>query len=119
MATPSWLARAAARGADHPWTFGAVVAAYCEIEGCSPDDLAARLDCTPDTLMWISLCRCPAGGAFADQIQSIASKFNVPAGELAAIVRRADAIGVLRSSDETAQELIAARDRAGDDGEDL
>lgn len=119
MATPSWLTHAAARGADHRWTFGAIVATYCEIERCSTEDVAARLDCTTDTLMWISLCRRPAPDEFADQIQSIATRFNVPAAKLAAIVRRVYAIGALRSSDESAQELIAARDRADDDGEDL
>ena len=119
MATPSWLTRAAARGADHPWMFGAIVAAYCDIERCSTDDVAARLDCTTDTLMWISLCRRPARDQFADQIQSIATRFNVSARELAAIVRRVDAIVALRSSDESAQELIAARDRAHDDGKEL
>ena len=119
MATPRWLTRAAARGADHRWTFGAVVAAYCEIECCSTEDVAARLHCTTDTLMWISLCRRPAPDGFADQIQSIATKFGVSAAELAAIVRRVDAIGALRASDESAQELIAARDRADEHGEDL
>jgi len=119
MVTPSWLDRAAARGADHPWTFGAIVAAYCESERCSIDEVAARLDCTTDTLMWISLCRRPARDAFAHQIQSIATRFDVPARQLAAIVRRVDAIGALRLGDESEQELIAARDRADDDGEDL
>jgi hypothetical protein len=116
MAMPSWLSRAAAEAADHPWTFGAIVAAYCEIERCSAADVAARLDCTAETLMWISLCRRPSRDEFAANVQSIAARFSVPAHELAAIVRRVDAIASLRSSEEFAQHLIAARDRHDDEG---
>ena len=112
MATPSWLSRAAARSLDHPWTFGAVVAAYCEIERCSAADVAARLECTPETLMWISLCRRPGGDEFASQLMIIAARFGVPVQELAAIVRRVDAFSALRSDEEHAEpHLIAARDR--------
>jgi hypothetical protein len=118
MAMNSWLRRAAARSSDHPWTFGAVVAAYREIEKCSAAGVAAQLQCTPETLMWISLCRRPGGDQFADQVRSIATRFRVPAEELAAIVRRVDAIGALRSREQPAEHLIAARDRRDDEGHD-
>lgn len=117
MGTPSWLARAAARSTDHSWTFGSIVTAYCEIEGCSKQDVAAQLDCSVDTLMWISLCRRPGPDGFAHQVHSIATKFGVSAPKLAAMVRRVDSISALRSST-VAQELVAARDRADANEED-
>ena len=119
MTIPNWLTRAASRSAEHAWTFGTVIATYCELEGTTREGVASGLGCSREVLMWLSLCRRPAGEGFRDQIQQLAERFDVDPAKLAAIVRRVDAVAALRSVSATADQpmLLAARDRSEGEGE--
>src|SRR5207302_6715236 len=91
----SWLGPAARRAQLEPWALGWILSRLCELEGSSHEDLAAELHCDVTTLRWIFLCRTPAEGRFAEDVERIALRFRLDANRLAAVVRRADAVVAL------------------------
>ncbi len=120
MTTPRWLNKASARVQECSWSLGSIFERYCDLEHRSLGQLAEELDCTPETISWMTLCRQPAPGRFAEDVESIASRFSVSAGRLAGIIRRVQVLDALRHDEtdrtsDAAELLIAARDRAKDD----
>lgn len=113
MASPSWLGRAALRSRAETWTLGHVFSRCCQAEGASDDDLALELDCSIDTMRWLSLCRAPSRARFAEDVEQIAARFNVSVHRLAGLVRRADALEALQAGhkDPSSELHLAARDR--------
>lgn len=88
---------------------------YARSEVLDQQRLAARLDCTPETLGRLALCRRPRGDSLIEDIERIAYRFQIHADVLLEIVRRADALGALRRAGETDQVRAAARDHEPDD----
>ncbi len=118
MKTPNWLERAARQSTKHLWTLGSVLDDYRNIERATPDQLAAFLGCSVDTLDWLSLCRKPTPERFADDIARIAQRFNLNPSTLAQVVRRVDVVHAFRrpaKSREGESLLIAARDRKNEE----
>ncbi|MBU8898329.1 hypothetical protein DRW03_32800 [Corallococcus sp. H22C18031201] len=97
---------------------------YRQLEGLSPDDLARELNCSRDTLLWMSLCRKPEGDTRREQVTAIAERHGVTPLSLARILRHVEIMATLAMStrDEqtgTSRIQLAARDRIdrGDDDE--
>lgn len=44
----------------------------CELEGTSGNDIATELECTPDTLRWVYLCRAPSEEHSAEDVGRVA-----------------------------------------------
>jgi hypothetical protein len=112
--TPRWLERAARSGSERPWTMGSVLEEYCASEGVTRQHLAALLGCSSESLAWLSLCRRPGPEQFAEDVNKIAERFQIEPAKLAQIVRRVDAVAVLRRPrdvEEGDPVLLAARDR--------
>ncbi len=111
--TPKWLEHAARRGSERPWTLGAVLDEYCRDEGLTREQLSSLLDCGLDSLAWLSLCRRPAPEQFAEDVARIAERFQIESAKLAQVIRRVDAVAVLRRPSNAEEEdplLLAARD---------
>ena len=85
---------------------------YARSEGLDEAGLAAALGCPPETLTMLRLCRSPRDDTFKEDIDSIATRFQVDAGVLADAVRRGQTIAVMqaRQPDQTGGMLLAARD---------
>ncbi len=112
--TPRWLEQAARRGSERPWTLGAVLSEYSRYEGLTREQLSSLLSCSLDSLAWLSLFRRPAPERFAEDVSKIAERLQINASKLAQIVRRVDAVAVLRRAVNAQEEdplLLAARDR--------
>ncbi|CAN96316.1 hypothetical protein predicted by Glimmer/Critica [Sorangium cellulosum So ce56] len=111
---PKWLDRASRRSGECEWTLGAALDEYCRTEGKTREQLAALLGCRVDSLDWLSLCRKPDPERFAEDVTRIAERFQIEGPRLAQIIRRVDAVAVLRrATHEECNEpmLLAARDR--------
>jgi hypothetical protein len=86
---------------------------YARSEGLDGDGLAQRLGIRVEELGPLGLCRRPAGERFAEDVRTIARRFGIDETLLAEMVRRADALGALRTGRQEAGGLVAAaRDRA-------
>ncbi len=119
MTKPRWLEHASRQSSEHPWTLGAALDEYCRTEGLSREQLAALLGCSLDSLGWLSLCRRPDPERFAEDITRIAEQFQIEGPKLARIIRRVEAVAVLRRANHAeheAQMLLAARDRDKETG---
>lgn len=120
MSDPDWLEPAARRSALEAWTLGHAFAKYRALEGRSQEELAKELGCSLDVLLWLSLCRCPQGEAFPEQVSTIAKRFAVDLLPLTQVLRRVevmDALSIRAEDGETTDEgavLLAARDRSHD-----
>src|SRR5437867_1670527 len=113
---PRWLEHAARRGSERPWTLGAALDDHCRNEGVTREQLSSLLGCSPDAVAWLSLCRRPSPEQFAEYVSKIAERFQIDPFKLARIVRRVDAVGVLRRPNHAQEHeedplLLAARDR--------
>jgi hypothetical protein len=120
MANPKWLKVAAQRSGQHTWTLGYVFEQYRKYEGKSLEQLAAELDCSLETLDWLSLCRRPDEERFAEHLDMIEKRFAVEPYRLAAVIRRVEVLDVLPASKEGGEAgeeafLLAARDHTTDD----
>jgi hypothetical protein len=124
MSNPEWLKTAARRSAHEAWMLGSVFERYRELEGVTPEALAAELGCTVDVLHWLSLCRRPEGEAFSEHVFTIAERFKVDPLRLVTVLRRVevmDALSMRSESGEASDEeslLLAARDRSHDEETD-
>ena len=119
--TPRWLDQAARCGSERPWTLGAVMVDYCANESVTQQQLAALLGCSLESLAWLCLCRRPAPDQFAEDVARIAGRFHIEVAKLAQVVRRVDAVAVLRqprNTDENDPILLAARDRDDEEHDD-
>jgi hypothetical protein len=120
------MAALARRVEDDPFFLAAALAAYARTEGLSDALLAQRLGCMPVQLAAMRLCRTPRPTAreFQEDVERIASAFQIDATVLAEVVRRADSLRAFRTvADERAGYLMAARDlepnEAGDEPEEV
>lgn len=90
------------------------MAEYARSENLEAAGLAMLLNCSSETLDRLRLCRRPRSTAhlFQADVDRIATRFGIRAETLAEIVRRADALLVLRSASASEDSLLAAaRDR--------
>jgi len=111
---PRWLEHAARRSSERAWTLGSALDEYRRSEGLTREQLSLLLDCSLDSLAWLSLCRRPAPEQFAEDVSMIAERFQIDASRLAQVLRRVDAVAVLRRAVNMQEEdplLLAARDR--------
>ncbi|WP_375770948.1 hypothetical protein NR798_08605 [Archangium gephyra] len=119
MANPKWLEVAARRSGQLSWTLGYVFEQYRKYEGKTAEELAVELDCSPETLEWLSLCRRPSEERFVEHLELIEKRFAVEPHRLAAVVRHVEVLDVLPASQEQEEKeesfLLAARDRTTDD----
>lgn len=93
---------------------GSVLDEYCASEGITREQIAVLLGCSSESLSWLSLCRRPAPEQFVEDITKIADRFRIEPAKLAQIVRRVEAIAVLRRPRDVEKDdpvLLAARDR--------
>lgn len=122
MANRDWLNTAARRAVEHPWTLGAVLEAYKDLEDIDDEELIRRLGCDQEHRQLLAVCRQPREQHFAEDVVRIAGRFSLDAGCLAAILRRVEVVDALRSSSSrqesgTDATLLAARDRKHEDDE--
>ena len=108
------LAALAMRVRDEVFFLASALSEYARSENLEEPGLMMLLNCSSDTLTRLRLCRRPRPDAphFMADVDRIASRFDIQAEILAEIVRRADALVVLRrASDSNNGVLKAARDR--------
>ncbi len=105
----------ARRAAADPYFLASVLEDYARTERIDDDSLARLLGCGVEVLNKLRLCRRPRTepALFRQDINRIASHFEIDAGMLAQVVRRSDAVRALRlGAGEQRELLMAARDRA-------
>ncbi len=107
------LRRAAERASSRPeflaWTF----ARYEDLEAVRDDRLQAQLGVAADHWPRLKLCLRPRADTFLHDLTQIAAAFGIDRADLAAVIRRIDAVEVLRASERpgAAGNLLAARSR--------
>jgi hypothetical protein len=103
----------ATRLRDDPFFLACPLALYAESEQIDDTKLAAALGCTPESLVLVRLCRAPELARFMEDIDRIATKFNLNADALAQAVRGGQAIlHLLQIGSSNQGTLLAARDNA-------
>jgi len=103
-----------------PFFLAFTLRAYAESEGLADRELAEQLGCPVEALDAVRLCRRPRPDAgFRQDVTRIAERFGLRVGELARIVRQADALTALRAEATGGSGVLrAARDRdVAPDGE--
>ena len=107
------LQSAADRATRRPEFLGWLLARYAELEKLGGDVL--RRDWRVSMSDWsrLQLCLRPRPEAFLHDVTEIATAFDLDRGALAAIVRRVDAVEVLRMNEQPGApgSLLAARTR--------
>lgn len=119
------LRRAAQRAAAHRFFVASDLAAWQELHHMGEEALAEFLDCPPDQLPRLALCRRPdpAGRDFRSEVERIAAHVGARAERLARLMREVEAARALRQADRPETQngrgmLLAARDRMGEQAPD-
>jgi hypothetical protein len=86
------LARAAGRAATRPEYLGWILARYAEVEAKSDEQVAEMLGASVQDLYRLRLCLRPRLESFAADVQQIAGKFELDAGDLARVIRHVEAL---------------------------
>jgi hypothetical protein len=88
------LTTLAERVEDDPFFLGCPLRLYAKSEGLSEAQLAAALECSPDALVLLRLCRAPTAeqGRFQKGIEEISVRFGIKPDVLTEVVRRGQAI---------------------------
>jgi hypothetical protein len=94
------LARAAGRAATRQEFLGWVFARYAEVEGKSDEELAETLGASVQDLHRLRLCLRPRAQSFAADVQQIAGKFELDAGDLARVIRHVEALEGMKEARE-------------------
>ena len=96
-----------------PFYLGWYLARYAEMTSADTSDVAGELGCLPEVMNAMSLCRAPRTGPphFREDIEAVATRFQVRADRLANLVRQVQFV-----SDQGM--LLAARDRDPGDEDD-
>ncbi|MCP3098440.1 hypothetical protein LZ198_06060 [Myxococcus sp. K15C18031901] len=122
MSNPDWLEHAVRRGQLEPWTLAHTFERYRQLEGLSEDALARELNCTRETLHWMSLCRKPEGEDFRAQVTAVAQRHDVSPLALAKVIRHVEIMNGFAESEsaraangDTAPLRLAARENVEDD----
>ncbi len=104
----------ARRVQSDPFFLASALADYARSEGLDEQGLAVVLGCPVETLGPLRLCRRPRPepALFRQDIDRIASRFDVKIDVLAEAVRRSDALSSMRRGAKNERGLLmAARDR--------
>ncbi|WNG20001.1 hypothetical protein [Cystobacter fuscus] len=121
MTQPEWLKPAVRKSQEHVWTLGYIFEMAHRLEGKSPEELAAELGCSLETLDWLALCRRPEEDRFAEHLCLITDRFNLAPLPLVRLIRRVESLDAFsKHKDQVSSNgstLLAARDRSDDDGE--
>src|SRR5262249_26150942 len=110
----SRLGELARRVQSDPFFLASALADYANSEGLDEQGLARRLGCPVETLTSLGLCRRPhpEPALFRQDIDRITLRFGVKVDVLAEIVRRSDALSVIRQGAKSERGLLmAAQDR--------
>lgn len=107
------LRRAAARARTRPEFMARVLAVYQDIESMTEAHLREHLGVTEANWPRLELCLRPRAEAFLKDVTQIAQGFGIDRGELAAVIRRVDAVETVQLRDQPGQAgtLLAARTR--------
>lgn len=118
------LRYAAHRARTRASFIASALAAYQANKQWTDTELAAFLECPPEALTRLALCRRPAGdaGAFRGEVQRIAGFAGVAPLRLAQLLREVDAAAAFREGTAAPRPmpgmLLAARDRDTDEAGD-
>lgn len=84
---------------------------FAQSEGLEEKELAKKLGCSLESLVFLRLCRAPEGEAakFQKDIECIASRFQIQGDVLAEVMRRGEALWNMKKK-AAAKTLMAARD---------
>jgi hypothetical protein len=109
----SLLQNAATRATTRPEFLGWVLARYAELEKLAEDSLRQEWGISTNDWSRLQLCLRPRANAFLQDVTQIAAEFRLDRGALAAIVRRVDAVEILRTNEQPGGvgSLLAARAR--------
>ncbi len=114
------LARLAGLAAARHSLMSSLMQLYREREGMDDEALAAFLECDPEALPRLALCRRPRQAPdFRGDIEAIAAHGGANSARLAQLVRAAEALeGIEDLGGGTGSILMAARDREDATGEE-
>lgn len=107
------LQSASARAITRPEFLGWIFARYAELEKLDGDLLRREWRVSTNDWCRLQLCLRPRPEAFLQDVTQIATAFDLDRGVLAAILRRVDAVEVLRTNKQPGApgSLLAARTR--------
>jgi hypothetical protein len=90
-----------------------VLARYEDLESLTEERMREQLGVSADDWPRLQLCLRPRADTFLLEVTQIAQAFGLDRGTLAAILRRVDAVEVVRTREEPGQlgSLLAARTR--------
>ena len=96
---------------DDPFFLACAFKLYALTEDLDDHGLTKALECSPETLTLLRICRTPDASHFKADIEQIVSRFQVNRNTLLQAVRRGQAIVHLqRTSADGRDMLLAARD---------
>jgi hypothetical protein len=107
------LRTAAERARARPAFLGWVLAEYGRLEGLSEAQLRERLGVAAENWPRLQLCLRPRAEEFLPDVTQIATTFGLDRIALATIVRRVDAVEVIRTQEQHSEagSMLAARTR--------
>jgi hypothetical protein len=117
---PDIVRWAAKRAAEEVFLLGYDLREYRELHEATEDELASVLDCAPEALVCLSLCRRPdpAAQSFRTDVEQIALHCGVNSLKLAGLLREVDSLRTIKQLPLPAPTvfaqsglLAAARDR--------
>ena len=117
MDSETALARAAMRAGRDRYFVGWYLAQFAEMHEMQPTVLATFLECAPDRVPSLALCRAPLSDATAyrEDVKHIAAFVGANPARLVSLLREVSAVHALRGASMVAEgqsSLMAARDRA-------
>ena len=107
------ICRAAERARQRPEFLGWVLARYQEIEDLAEDAVRKHLCVAAGNWPGVQLCLRPRADTFLKDVTQVADEFQVNRATLAAVIRRVDAVEMLRTQAQPGRPgtLLAARTR--------
>lgn len=107
------LRTAVERARARPAFLGWVLAEYGRLDGLSEAQLRDRLGVTMEHWPRLQLCLRPRPEEFLTDVTQVATEFGLDRSALAAVVRRVDAVEVIRTQEQPSEagSMLAARTR--------
>ena len=97
---------------DDPFFLACPLRLFANSEGLAEEELAARLECSKETLLLLRLCRAPDSDEFSKDVDQIAARFAINRDALIEAIRRGQAMHHMSKYVESDRGiLMAARDR--------
>lgn len=119
------IKRLATRVNEDPFFLGSALEMYKRSEGIDEEGLAKKCGCSVETLDHLRLCRNPSTNSaeFWDDVEKIASRFQLDPDALAEVVRHSHNVARLQNEAAKAEMnsqrfFLAARDSAPPETED-